>query len=218
MSFGLGAARMKLSPPGAGKPPASIWGSTNRSAYGGFWGSELKQGEALGDSKAVEQAVQAKLQKGDYAAALAMAVNAAERGVKISTGLWDKVKELAASVRKKLRVENPEMLLQEDLEPEAALRQLGVALDRLEEYYSYIGIDRNQTQRSGTGGGGVIFNEMWARLVRGLDQPGLDECAAALADVKEMLGSYLMTAGASGGISGMKTRYAGFSDRGGGGR
>lgn len=140
MSFGLGAARIKLSPPGAGKAPRSIWGKINRSAYGGFWGRELKQGEAK-----------------------------------------DK------------------------------LRRLGVALDRLEEYYSYIGVDRSQTARSGTGGGGNIFNEnAWMRLVRGLDQPGLDECGAALEDVKEMLGAYLRMAGGSGGISGMTTRYAGF--------
>lgn len=171
-----------------------------------------------GDAKAVERVVIAQLQKGDYAAALNTAVRAAERGVKISTTLWDKVKNLVSGVRKKLRVENPEILLQEGLEPGPALRQLGMALDQLEEYYSYIGIDRNQTQRSGTGGGGNIFNEMWARLVRGLDQPGLDECGDALADLKEMLGAYLSTSGASGGISGMKTAYAGFSDRGGGGR
>ena len=135
MSAGLGVARVKFPPPGSGKAPESIWGSTTRSAYGGFWGRELKQGESV------------------------------------------------------------------------------------DEYYSYIGIDRNQNVRSGTGGGGNIFNEnAWMRLVRGLDQPGLDECAAALSDVKEMLGAYLATAGSSGGISGMKTRYAGFADRGGGGR
>ena len=149
MSFGLGAARIKFSPPGAGKPPKSIWGPTNRKASGGFWGKELKQGEDL-------------------------------------SGQLDK---------------------------------LAVALRELLEYYSYVGIDRNQTVRSGTGGGGNIFNEnAWMRLVRGLDQPGLEECAEALADVKEMLGAYLATNGSSGGISGMKTQYAGFSDRGGGGR
>lgn len=171
-----------------------------------------------GDAKAVERVVTSQLQKGDYAAALATAVRAAERGVKISTTLWDKVKDLVAGVRKKLRIENPEIVLQEGLDPDDSLRRLGVALDKLEEYYSYIGIDRNQTQRSGTGGGGVIFNEMWARLVRGLDQPGLDECADALGDVKEMLGSYLSTNGAGGGISGMKGMYAGFPVQGGGGR
>lgn len=217
--FGLGAARIKLSPPGAGNARQAIWGPTNRSAYGSFWGRELKQGEAMeGDAKAVERVVTSQLQKGDYAAALATAVRAAERGVKISTTLWDKVKDLVAGVRKKLRIENPEIVLQEGLDPDDSLRRLGVALDKLEEYYSYIGIDRNQTQRSGTGGGGVIFNEMWARLVRGLDQPGLDECADALGDVKEMLGSYLSTNGAGGGISGMKGMYAGFPVQGGGGR
>jgi hypothetical protein len=149
MSTGLGAARIKFSPPGAGKQAKSIWGNTNRSADGGFWGRELKQGEGMEDR----------------------------------------------------------------------LHNLAVAFDGLREYYSYIGIDRNQTIRSGTGGGGNIFNEnAWMRLVRGLDQPGLGECAAALADVKEMLGAYLATAGAAGGISGMKTRYAGFPVQGGGGR
>jgi hypothetical protein len=72
---------------------------------------------------------------------------------------------------------------------------------RLKEYMSIAGVDRAQTFKSPTGGGGVIFNEnAWARLVKGLDRPAVE----ALVKLLEYAGYSVQTAGS---VGGLKTSY-----------